>query len=110
MGWVSDNNYVGLYICFMKGKWDNALKWPIRYKYSMVLINQLDGKNNYEMNYEITEEDLRRLPGCFVKPSAEKNRGFGCSEFMSHADIFLKKYSKGDAITLKITVELILDP
>ena len=76
----------------------------------MVLINQLDSKHNSEINDEMTEEYLLRLPECFVKPSAGKNRGFGYPEFMSHADLFLEEYSKGDAITLKITVELIPDP
>ena len=45
----------------MKGEWDDTLKWPLRYKYSMVLINQLDAKDNYVRNYEITEKDLEKL-------------------------------------------------
>ena len=108
--WLCGDNCVGLFLCIMKGKWDDALKWPVQYKFSMILINQLDNKNNYEINYEMTEEDLRRLPECFVKPSAEKNRSFGYTEFVSHADLLLEEYSKGDSIMLKISVELILDP
>ena len=34
--WVSDDNYVGLFLSIMKGEWDDALKWPIRYTGSLV--------------------------------------------------------------------------
>ena len=109
MGWVRDDNYVGLYLSIMKGEWDDTLKWPIRYTSSLVLINQLDANDNYENNYEITEEDLKKFTQCFKQPSTEKNVGLGKAKFISHADLLQEKYSKDDSIILKISVELIVD-
>ena len=107
VGWVRHDNHIGFYLSIMKGEWDDTLKWPILYKYSMVLINQLDDKHNYKFNDEITEEDFKEFSECFSKPSTEGNNGFGSVNFISHADLLQKKYSNGDRITLKISVELI---
>ena len=109
VGWVRNDNYVGLFLRIMTGEWDNTLKWPIRYKRSMMLINQLDSKNNYEKNYKNTEEDLKKFPECFCKPSTERNEGLGKTKFISHAKLLQEKYSKDDSIMLKISVEQILD-
>ena len=70
--WVHNDNYIGLYLIIMKGEWDGTLKWPIRYKRSWVLINQLDAKDNYEKNGEITEKNLKKFPECFKQPSTEE--------------------------------------
>ena len=119
VGWVHNDNYVGLFLYIMKGEWDDTLKWPIRYKYSVVLIKQLDGEDfyemlfnaehNYEKNSEITEEDLKKFPQCFKQPSAEGNLGCGLPEFISHTNLLQEKYSKDDSIILKISLEVILD-
>ena len=104
--WDKIENDVGLFLCIMKGEWDDALKWPIRYKYPLVIINQLDASDNYERNYEITVEDLVKFPHCFNKPSTKRTIGFGSDDFISQADLLEEKYSKDDKITLKISVEL----
>ena len=101
--------YVYLYLHIMKGEWDDTLRWPLRYKCSLVLVNQLDGKDNYVTNHEFTEKDLDKFPQCFNKPITERNEGFGLS-FISHDNLLQKKYSKDDSITLKISVEQILTP
>ena len=104
--WNEEGNLVGLYLIIMKGEWDEALKWPIRYKYSQVIINQLDASDNYVINDEITEGDLENFPESLIKPGTERNEGLGQDDFISHADLLQEKYSKHDKITLKISVEL----
>ena len=108
--WVStqNENYISLYNCIMKGEWDDTLEWPIRYKCSMVLINQLDVNDNYETNSKITEEVLEKFLDHLKKPSTEKNNGVGKVNFISHADLLQDKYSKDGSITLKISIEQIL--
>ena len=105
--WNKTENYVGLYLCIMKGECDDALKWPIRYTKSVVLINQLDAEDSYKWKSDITEEHLEKHPECFSKPSTERNKGFGKREFISHADLLQEKYSIDDSIAFKISVELI---
>ena len=107
--WVRNDNYAGVFLSIMKGELDDILKWPIRYKYSMVIISQLDDKHNYEKKGEITAKYLKKSLHCFNKPSTKKNKGFGYHEFIPHAGLLQEKYSKDDSITLKISVELILD-
>ena len=105
--WNSNNDIVGLYLRIMKGEWDNTLNWPIRYKCSMVHINQHDAEDSFEWKVDITEGYLEKHPECFNKPSTERNIGFGHSQFIPHADILQDNYSKDDSITIKISVELI---
>ena len=107
--WVCGDSVVGLFISILKGECDGTLKWPIRYKSSMVLINQLDAKDIYERNGEITESYLDMFPEGLSKPRTEKNIGVGRDKFISHTDLLQEKYSKDDSIMLKISVELILD-
>ena len=102
----STENHVAFFLHIMKGEWDGALKWPIKYKYSIVLINQLDAKHNYEKNNEITEESLKQFLECLSKPSTERNGGLGIAKFISHADLSQAKYSKNDTIKLRVLIEL----
>ena len=107
--WVCNDNYVGVFLYVMKGELDNTLKWPIRYKSSLVLINQLDAKNNHEKSVEITEEFLVNFLERLSKPSAQRNGGLGRDKFISHTDLLQENYSKDDSIMLQISVKLILD-
>ncbi|KAI6650218.1 hypothetical protein LOD99_6135 [Oopsacas minuta] len=39
---------VGVFICIMKGAYDDKLHWLIRYKYTLILLNHININNNYE--------------------------------------------------------------
>ena len=104
--WREEYNYGVLYLYILKGKMDDTLKWPIKYKFSMVLINQLDARHNYEFNDVIPEEDLKNFPEHFSKPNSERNGGYRIN-LLSQADLFHEKYYKDDSIMLKISVELV---
>ena len=106
--WGYKEDYVGYYIYIMKGEWDGTLKWPFRFKDSVVLINQLDPEDNYKTVCEITEVDLKKFPQCFQQPLAVRNEGFGYSNFISNFEILQPKYLKNDSIKLNISVEQML--
>ena len=121
----SDPFYVGLYKCqssihwdyinkgdvwvfiyILKGDFDDKLHWPIRYKRTIILTNQINCKDNLVKSYEITKE---RLEGClygFNKPTEIRNQGFGFP-FISNTAILEEKYCKQDSITLHISVEVL---
>ena len=103
INWDS-GGYISIYLCILKGKWDNNLVWPLRYKYTIELVNQLDEEDNYAISREITKEKLEKFKDCFKKPTTEKNNGFG-SKLISHAEILKEKYSLGNGITIRIRVE-----
>ena len=106
--WDYKDNHVGLFLYIMKGEWDDALRWPIKYKSSLVLINQLDANNNHHKEFEVTDKTIGEVPKCFEKPKSFRNeRGYGYSKFISQADILKEKYCKDDSIELNISVELV---
>ena len=108
--WVSEDDHVGVFLYLVKGEWDSILKWPVRYRCSQIICNQLNAKHHYVYDNKVGEEDLQKFPECFSKPSTERNRGFGKTKFIPHVDLLQDKYSNGDRITLKISVELTPNP
>ena len=120
----SDPFYVGFYkfqcdihwgeyvegnTCIMKGDFDDKLHWPIKYKYTFVLINQINSKDNLVKSVEATNKDLERYPESFKRP-IEYNYDyciFGYLRLISNSDILDEKYCKQDSITLHISVELL---
>ena len=121
----SDPFYVGLYKCqcsiewnwmyggnvlvrihIMRGDFDDKLHWPIRYKYTFVLINQSNSKDNLVHSGEVSKSELERFPQCFNRPTDYRNIGIG-HLFISNTQILGVKYCNQDSITLHISVELL---
>ena len=121
----SDPFYVGLYKCqcsiewsryggnlvvyihVMRGDFDDKLHWPIRYKYTFVLINQSNSKDNLVRSDEIAKSQLELFPKRFKRPTEHRNEGYGRYLLISNTEILEVKYCKQDSITLHISVELL---
>ena len=76
--------------------------WPIRYKRTIVLINQINITDNLVKSYEIAKENLEGCPYGFNRATEIRNYGFGFS-FISNTHILEDKYCKQDSITLHIS-------
>ena len=98
---------VGVFIYIMRGDFDAKLHWPIRYRRTFILTNQIDSKDNLVESKEITKEDLEKYPESFKRPAKYTNDGFGHTSFISNTDILGKKYCKQDSITLHTSIELL---
>ena len=98
---------VGVFIHIMKGDFDDKLHWPIRYKRTIVLINQINSKDNLVKSNEMTKKDLDKYPECFNRPTAIRIKGYGLDSLISNTDILEEKYYKQDSITLHISVEVL---
>ena len=94
-------------IHIMKGDFDAKIHWPIRYKHTIVLINQINIEDNLVKFNEISKELLEKYPECFNRPTGIRNDGFGSTSFTSTTEIFEEKYCKQDSITLHISVEVL---
>ena len=106
--WDYDNTgNVGVYIYILRGDFDAKLHWPIRYRRTFILTNQIDSKDNLVKSSEITKETLEKYPECFKRPTEYSNKGFGHCPFISNTDILGEKYCKQDSITLHTSVELL---
>ena len=103
--WMN-GGYVIVYIHIMRGDFDDKLHWPIRYKYTYVLINQSYSKYNFVYSSEITKFELEIFPERFKRPTDYRNNGYG-HHFISNTGILEVKYCKQDSITLHISVELL---
>ena len=102
-----DTENIGVFIHIMRGDFDAKLHWPIRFRFTIVLINQINSKDNLLKTSEISKADFERLPECLKRPSGYKNRAFGIASFISNTTILEEKYYKQDSITLHISVELL---
>ena len=98
---------IGVFICIMRGDFDVKLLWPMRYKRTFILINQINSKYYLVDSIEITKADLERLPECFKRPSDYRNRGLGRASFISNIALLEEKYYRQDSITLHISVKLL---
>ena len=92
----------------MRGDFDAKLHWPIRYKYTFILTNQIDCEDNLVESYALTKQDLEEFAESFKRPTEHRNlRCYGHPSFISNADILGRKYCKQDSITLHTSVELL---
>ena len=90
---------VGVYIHIMRGDFDDKLHWPIRYKYTFVIINQTNSKDNFVRSYKCYE--------LLKRPTEHRNKGFGNHSLIPNVEIVDGQYCKQDSITLHISVELL---
>ena len=106
--WNHDNTgNVGVFIHIMIGDFDEKLHWPIRYKHTFVLINQVNSKDNLVSSDEVTKGTLEKYPNCFKRPTEHRNTAFGTRSLISNTQILEEKYYKQDSVTLHISVEVL---
>ena len=94
---------VACFLFIVKGEDDDALAWPVRYNYRIILVNRLNVTKSHEKSHTVNKNDLEKFPKCFSKPKdATENEAFGWSDFIPQADILKSKYAKDDSIIIKI--------
>ena len=92
----------------MRGDFDEKLHWPIRYKRTFVLINQVNSKDSLVYSYELTNEDLKKYPDSLKRPTEHRNSdALGTRSLISNTQILEDKYYKQDSITLHLSVEVL---
>ena len=98
---------IGLFINIMKGEFDAKLLWPIRYKYTFILINQINRQDDFVYYDEITNESMEKYPECLERPSDYNNKRFVRFSLIPNIAILEEKYYRQDSITLHISVGLL---
>ena len=91
---------LGLYVRVVKGEWDDQLRWPFNGRITFTMINK-----NREKQSKIRTVEIRGEEENFLRPGDELKPGKGFSVFASHDLVRQGKFSKGDSILLKISVE-----
>ena len=100
--------HVSVFLHLMKGENDDALTWPIKYKCTVTLLNQLKHEGHHTGAFSLTKDekgDSRVL-------SAEEAAGWGFAQFIAHPKLNLQvekqcQYLKDDSLYFRVQVELL---
>ena len=96
--------YIACFLHILKGKWDDVLRWPFRWKYTLVICKQTVNGNDYVKSSE-TNEGVLLYPRYFEKPTEFGSNSFGWIDSISHRVIQKSKYLNNDSICFKIIIE-----
>ena len=104
-----EGTHVSGFLHLMKGENDNALTWPIKYKCTVTLLNQLKDEGHHTEIINSPEDD-----GALVSRvlSGEKGTGWGHPQFIAHTKLDLQEekqcqYLKDDSLYFRVQVEAI---
>ena len=107
-----EGTHVSLYMCLMKGENDDALTWPIKYKCTVTLLNQLkdEGHHTLTINSPEDKDDMHYVSR--VLDGDEKGGGWGHPQFIAHTKLDLQErkqcqYLKDDSLYFRVQVDLI---
>ena len=94
-----EGTHVSVYIYFMRGEFDDSLKWPFRGLITFQLLDQFRGKDHvtHEVNYEDSVPDKV----CSRVTSGKMSGGRGKNEFIAHSELE-PKYLQKDTLFFQI--------
>ena len=96
------SRYIACYIYLLKGKWDEALAWPIKGKLTFTLVNRENREKN--LSFVILRDDSNGEN--FGNNPSNETSGFGIPGFIPKYDLLDPKYCLGDSIVLEIKFEV----
>ena len=104
--------HVSEFLHLMKGENDDALTWPIKYKCTFTLLNQLkdEGHHTVTINSPEGKDDIA-LNLSRVLSGDKGTTGWGCPQFIAHTKLDLQEeeqcqYLKDDSLYFRVKVEL----
>ena len=71
--------HVSVYVCLMKGEFDDLIKWPFHGK--VIIQLKKSDSQHYEKLLHLTD-DISSDSVC--KPTEKRNKGYGSSQYISH--------------------------
>ena len=98
--------HLSLYFQIMSGPYDDKLKWPFLYKYTLSILHQTEYTKHKLHEIETCTKPERIITKNFSKPTSEVNAGFGNGDFCSHEFIVKGGYVHEDTIVIKCHVHL----
>ena len=106
-----EGTHVSVYLLLMKGENDDALTWPIKYKCTFTLLNQLkdEGHHTDTINSPEGKNDI----DCVSRLSGDKGTTeWGFLQFIAHTELDLQdeqqcQYLKDDSLYFRVQVEVI---
>ena len=100
-----ENTHLAIFIIVMKGKYDAILPWPFKKKVKFTLIDQQeDPVQQRNVTRHLNSANQPQCLAAFVRPTSEQNSGWGFSRFISHEDLYSRRYFVDDTLFLKVEV------
>ena len=101
---TSRGTHVSVFVCLMRGEFDNYLKWPFRGDVTIQLLNQIENKGHHEKTLDFADDTPDH---CAVRVTVgERAKSWGWHEFISHRALNYDKncqYLKYDSLHFRIT-------
>ena len=100
-----EGTHVSVYVYLMKGPHDDKLNqsghWPLRGRFTIELLNQLNNNDHYSRKVIFTRSDAenRVVDGIYAP------NGWGYSQFISHDILLHHKYLKNDVLYFRISYQ-----
>ncbi len=92
--------HVSVYVHFMRGEFDDSLKWPFRGVISYQLLNQVDGKDHKTITIPYDDKTPNML--CTRVTEGERTKlGWGYPQFIAHTELE-PKYLRNDTLLFQI--------
>ena len=99
-GWVTGKEHVSVFVHFMRGEFDNSLKWPFRGVISCQLLDQVDGKDHKTDTN--TYDDKTPNKCCTRVTEGERlHSGWRFPKFIAHSELE-PKYLRNDTLLFQI--------
>ncbi|KAL3220504.1 hypothetical protein MRX96_029783 [Rhipicephalus microplus] len=99
------SGYVGLYVVFTRGAYDDVLEWPFTHKYEMVIVDQ---KEDSSTDIVHTTFAASGCPDIALQKPAQELAEWSCGEsrMASHAALLNGGYVRDGAIRVRFRVFL----
>ncbi len=91
--------HVSVYVHFMRGEFDDSLKWPFRGVISYQLLDQVDGEDHKTKTN--TYDDKVSDKHCTRVTEGERSWGWGYEQFITHTELE-PKYLRNDTLIFQI--------
>ena len=106
-----EGSHVSLFLCLMKGENDDALTWPIRYKCTFTLLNQLRDESHCSLALAHAG-DGAVVTNSRVLGEKEFGIGQGYTKFIPHEQLGLREdilcqYLKDDCLYFRVQVDVL---
>ena len=102
------NTHLSIFVCLLRGEYDDILPWPFNQKVIITLIDQQPNpylKRNVQMSS--LPRNNAQLCFCYSKPSESRprNTAFGFCKFITQERLKSRRYLANDTIFICVEVE-----
>ena len=98
--------HMSVFICLMRGPFDDHLSWPFRGHVTLCIVNQAGNHSHFVKTISYDDETPERL-AARVTGKDKGDNGWGCYKFLAHSDLEynsanMTQYSKDNIIIIRV--------